>query len=121
MPPDFEAEVNKYIKYWQQSGRLAAAIRTAQQNGYVDTISNELLDHGLPPQFLYLALQESNFDPYVSGPVTRKGIAKGMWQFIPETAIKYGLRVGPLQTCGDLIPAMNATNTRRPRTPPLAT
>jgi len=96
MPPAFEAEVNKYIKYWQQSGRLAAAIRTAQQNGYVDTISNELLDHGLPPQFLYLALQESNFDPYVSGPVTRKGIAKGMWQFIPETAIKYGLRVGPL-------------------------
>jgi membrane-bound lytic murein transglycosylase D len=35
MPRDFEAEVNKYIKYWQQSGRLATAIRTAQQNGYV--------------------------------------------------------------------------------------
>jgi peptidoglycan lytic transglycosylase D len=96
MPRDFEAEVNKYIKYWQRSGRLAAAIRTAQQNGYVDTISKELLDHGLPPQFFYLALQESNFDPYVSGPVTRKGIAKGMWQFVPETAIKYGLKVGPL-------------------------
>jgi soluble lytic murein transglycosylase-like protein len=96
MPPDFEAEVNKYIKYWQQSGRLATAIRTAQQNGYVDTISKELLDHGLPPQFFYLALQESNFDPYVSGPMTRKGIAKGMWQFVPETAIKYGLRLGPL-------------------------
>jgi membrane-bound lytic murein transglycosylase D len=96
MPRDFEAEVNKYIKYWQQSGRLATAIRTAQQNGYVDTISKELLDHGLPPQFFYLALQESNFDPYVSGPVTRKGIAKGMWQFVPETAIKYGLKVGPL-------------------------
>ncbi|MBZ5653783.1 MAG: FHA domain-containing protein [Acidobacteriia bacterium] len=96
MPPDFEAEVNKYIKYWQQSDRLATAIRTAQQNGYVDTISKELLDQGLPPQFFYLALQESNFDPYISGPVTRKGIAKGMWQFIPETAVKYGLKVGPL-------------------------
>ena len=96
MPRDFEAEVNKYIKYWQQSDRLATAIRTAQQNGYVDTISKELLDHGLPPQFFYLALQESNFDPYISGPMTRKGIAKGMWQFVPETAIKYGLKVGPL-------------------------
>jgi peptidoglycan lytic transglycosylase D len=96
MPRDFEAEINKYIKYWQQSDRLAAAIRTAQQNGYVDTISKELLAQGLPPQFFYLALQESNFDPYASGPVTRKGIAKGMWQFIPETAVKYGLRIGPL-------------------------
>lgn len=96
MPPDFEAEVNKYIKYWQHSDRLATAIRTAQQNGYAQTISREMLAQGLPPQFFYLALQESNFDPYISGPMTRKGIAKGMWQFVPETAIKYGLRVGPL-------------------------
>jgi membrane-bound lytic murein transglycosylase D len=96
MPPDFEAEVNKYIGYWQHSDRLANAIRIAQQNGYVDKISSELLAQGLPPQFFYLALQESNFDPYISGPMTRKGIAKGMWQFVPETAAKYGLRVGPL-------------------------
>jgi membrane-bound lytic murein transglycosylase D len=96
MPPDFEAEVNKYIKYWQQSDRLANAIRTAQQNGYAKIISQDLLDQGLPPQFFYLALQESNFDLYASGPMTRKGIAKGMWQFVPETAARYGLQVGPL-------------------------
>jgi len=96
MPSDFEAEVNKYIGYWQHSDRLANAIRTAQQNGYVDKISTELLAQGLPPQFFYLALQESNFDPYASGPMTRMGIAKGMWQFVPNTAMKYGLRVGPM-------------------------
>ena len=96
MPPDFESEVNKYIGYWQHSDRLANAIRTAQQNGYVDKISKELLAQGLPPQFLYLALQESNFDSYASGPMTRVGIAKGMWQFVPDTAVKYGLRVGPM-------------------------
>jgi membrane-bound lytic murein transglycosylase D len=96
MPPDFEAEVSKYIKYWRQSDRLAIAIQTAQKKGYVETIYQELLDQGLPPQFFYLALQESNFDPYASGPVTRAGIAKGMWQFVPQTAVKYGLRVGPL-------------------------
>lgn len=28
--------------------------------------------------------------------MTRKGIAKGMWQFVPETAVKYGLQIGPL-------------------------
>jgi hypothetical protein len=50
----------------------------------------------LPPQFFYLAMQESNFDDHISGPATRMGFAKGMWQFIPETAVKYGLKIGPL-------------------------
>ena len=96
MPPGFVAEVNRYIKKWQSSDRLAKAIQVANENGYTSIISQSLLAQGLPEQFFYLALQESNFDPYISGPTTRKGIAKGMWQFIPETAIKYGLRVGPL-------------------------
>lgn len=96
MPPDFMAEINKYIKKWQSSPRLASAILLARQNGYAKEISQEMLAQGLPPQFFYLALQESNFDAYISGPMTRKGIAKGMWQFVPETAMKYGLHLGPL-------------------------
>ena len=96
MPAGFVAEVHKYIKKWQTSDRLTKAIQLANERGYTSNISKNLLDQGLPEQFFYLALQESNFDPYISGPMTRKGIAKGMWQFIPETAIKYGLRVGPL-------------------------
>ena len=96
MPADFVAEIQSYIKKWQSSGRLAAAIRTARENGYTAEIAHELLAQDLPPQFFYLALQESGFDQYASGPMTRKGIAKGMWQFIPETAVKYGLQIGPL-------------------------
>ena len=96
MPPGFVDEVNNYIKKWQSSGRLKRDILTAQQNGYTKSITAELLAQDLPPQFFYLALQESDFDAYISGPPTRKGIAKGMWQFIPETAVKYGLHIGPL-------------------------
>jgi membrane-bound lytic murein transglycosylase D len=96
MPPDFEAEVNNYIQKWKSSGRLARAIRVAKENNYIAGISKELLAQDLPAQFFYLALQESDFNAYNSGPMTRKGIAKGMWQFIPETAVKYGLKVGPL-------------------------
>jgi membrane-bound lytic murein transglycosylase D len=96
MPPDFEAEINRYIAMWQASGRLKAAVMAANQNGYTETISREMLARGLPPQFFYLALQESNFNPYAVGPLTRKGFAKGMWQFIPETAVKYSLHLGPL-------------------------
>lgn len=96
MPADFRAEVKKYIQYWQSSGRYKRAVDAAKNNGYTSVISREFLAQGLPPQFFYLAMQESDFDAYISGPMTRKGIAKGMWQFIPETAVKYGLKVGPL-------------------------
>lgn len=96
MPPEFVTEINNYIKKWQSSGRLANAVRRANENGYTAVIARDLLDQDLPPQFFYLALQESDFDQYISGPMTRKGIAKGMWQFIPETALKYGLHLGPL-------------------------
>jgi membrane-bound lytic murein transglycosylase D len=100
MPPGFVAEVQNYIRKWQSSGRLEKAIRTAQEKSYRVTISEAMLEQGLPPHFFYLALQESNFDIYSVGPKTYKGHAKGMWQFIPETAIKYGLRVGPLVDSG---------------------
>jgi membrane-bound lytic murein transglycosylase D len=96
MPRDFEHEVEIYIQKWKSSGRLKAALHTAKDKGYTRLITEELLSEDLPPQFFYLALQESNFDPYSSGPPTRNGIAKGMWQFIPRTAVKYGLRLGPL-------------------------
>jgi hypothetical protein len=76
-----------------------------------------MLAQGLPPQFFYLALQESNFDIYSVGPKTYKGHAKGMWQFIPETAIKYGLRVGPLVDLGDPIRETSGTIAKRPQTP----
>ena len=96
MPPGFVAEVQTYIQKWQSSPRLMKAVQSAQNNHYTEKIASELLTQNLPPQFFYLALQESDFDAFISGPPTYKGIAKGMWQFIPETGIKYGLQIGPL-------------------------
>lgn len=97
MPPDFLRTVEAYIGKWQSTPRLANAIARAQANDYARKIAATMLANDLPPQFFYLALQESDFDPKRSGPVTPKwGIAKGLWQFIPSTAIQFGLRTGPL-------------------------
>ena len=97
VPPGFADEVQNYIKKWQSSAQARqGGAERASENGYIEKITRELLAQNLPPQFFYLALQESDFDPFISGPPTYKGIAKGMWQFIPETAVKYGLRIGPL-------------------------
>ena len=95
-PPEFITEVKSYITKWQSSSRYKTAVDRAIANGYDKRIPKEFLDRGLPPQFFYLAMQESNFEPFISGPMTYKGHAKGMWQFIPETGEKYGLKTGPL-------------------------
>ncbi len=96
IPPDFEREIVRYIHLWQSSPRYAHDIQLAREKGYTRTITQALRERGLPAQFFYLALQESDFNPYATGPMTRKGYAKGMWQFIPETGVKYGLHLGPL-------------------------
>lgn len=96
MPEDFVAEVKRYIHEWRLSPRLRTAVARMQQGELAERISAAMLERGLPPQYLYVALQESTFDPDAVGPKTRFGIAKGMWQFIPSTARRYGLRTGPL-------------------------
>ncbi|MGH9371586.1 MAG: FHA domain-containing protein, partial [Vicinamibacterales bacterium] len=95
-PPDYLSEVMVYIRKWQSSGRFERAVKLAQERGYTKPITEALIGQNLPPQYFYLAMQESDFDPYISGPPTRWGIAKGMWQFIPETGARYGLTIGPL-------------------------
>jgi hypothetical protein len=96
MPPEFNDEVQKYIGYWKSSSRMKNDIKLAVEKGYNKSIPDQLIAVGLPPQFFYLGMQESDFNQYANGPMTRMGIAKGMWQFIPQTAIKYGLKIGPL-------------------------
>lgn len=100
MPPDFVQQIEQYIRLWQSSGRYERDIRLAKARGYTKLIPQELEARGLPPQFFYVAMQESDFNPTASGPPTRMGIAKGMWQFIPETATRYGLHLGPLVDVG---------------------
>ncbi len=97
MPRDFLSEVKKYIRRWKSTERLQNAIQRARDNGLIPTVANEMWTKNLPPQFFYLAVQESGFDSKAVGPLTRMGYAKGIWQFIPQTAEQYGLKPGPLK------------------------
>lgn len=98
IPATFIREVQAGIRYWQNTGKgsYQRAISRAQANGYVQDIVTVMQDYGLPPQFFYLALQESMFDVRAVGPSTNYGFAKGMWQFIPGTAVRYDLDIGQL-------------------------
>lgn len=96
MPKDFVEEVHRYIGIWRSNERLAKALERAEQQSLPKVIFEALAEHRMPPQFFYVALQESDFRAEAIGPETRFGIAKGLWQLMPETAIQYGLRMGPL-------------------------
>jgi pSer/pThr/pTyr-binding forkhead associated (FHA) protein/soluble lytic murein transglycosylase-like protein len=90
-PPDYIKEVSRFIAMWQSTSRYEAALKRAREGGYMQRIVTSFAARNLPPQYFYLALQESNFVTNAVGSPTRWGIARGMWQFIPETGRRYGL------------------------------
>lgn len=96
VPPEFMRDVRRAIDRWQRSDRLQTAVGRAAAEDYGPRIGRLLLQRHLPPEFFYLALQESSFRTTAVGRPTRFGYAKGMWQIMPGTARDLGLRVGPL-------------------------
>ncbi|MCI0732424.1 MAG: FHA domain-containing protein [Methylococcaceae bacterium] len=96
MPPSFVREVKLYIKKWKTTPVLERAIARAEAHGFLPVIQRAMTKQDLPLQFFYLGLRESGFQVDAVGPETRYGIAKGPWQFIPETASRYGMNIGPL-------------------------
>lgn len=96
IPKQFVAEVKRYIDRWRSTDRFENSLQKISQKGYAPTIARAFADNQLPPQFLYLAMVESNFDDRAVGPPTKYGFAKGMWQFISLTGNRYGLQIGPL-------------------------
>jgi hypothetical protein len=94
-----QAVLGEIDSYWLSPGgraRFEEAVERADQNGYTERIVTALRSQGVTPEFFYLALQESDFKADAVGPDTRWGRAKGMWQFIPSTARRYGLDPGSL-------------------------
>lgn len=96
LPEEFVAEVRKYIRYWQSTSRLQTAINNLEQNNYLPLITSALEQQGLSLYFVYLPLQESNYDAKAIGPETRYGIAKGAWQLLAGTGQDFGVTPGPL-------------------------
>ncbi len=96
VPEEFVAEIRRYIERWRQSGRLSEAAVRAARDSLAQYVADVLLEHHLPPELFYLALQESDLKLEAVGPENRYGIAKGMWQLMPQTARANGLKIGPL-------------------------
>ncbi len=58
-------------------------------NKFIPILRNMLEEAEIPPAFLYLAMAESNF----SARAYSSARASGIWQFMPYTARKFGLKI----------------------------
>ena len=68
---------------------MLPSLTTRRPGPWLPTVAAVLHQHGLPPELVGVAAVESRFDPLALSP---KG-ARGLWQFMPDTARRYGLLV----------------------------
>ncbi len=97
MPSDFHQTVLTYVEKWKSTSRLKDALDRAQKQNLIQIILSALDMYGLPREFFFIPLQESNYNHKSVGPQTMFGIAKGLWQIIPSMAEEYSLKLGPLK------------------------
>lgn len=83
------AKVRHFIDYYSITGKNRFRELLSRSGRYMPMIAKVLAQEGLPEELGYLALLESEFDVNVR---SRNG-AVGLWQFIPATGRRYGLRI----------------------------
>jgi soluble lytic murein transglycosylase-like protein len=89
IPPEFLEEVQRFVQQYQGSDRphMERALGAARKN--MDMMRRIFEQNNLPPDLAYIVLVESGLGAL---PVSSAG-AVGLWQFTPETARAYGLKV----------------------------
>ena len=81
--------VRYFIRDFSKNQKDFFAKALARSGRYFSMMARVLREEGLPQELVYLALIESNFYPHATSPSG----ALGLWQFIPETGRRYGLRI----------------------------
>lgn len=77
----------QYLAYYQGKGHAALERGWKRMGAYQSTLEAILQERGLPPELVYLGITESGFNRWALSPKQ----ARGIWQFIPTTAARYGL------------------------------
>jgi len=89
IPVPGKKEIRRELRNFLRNRRgMEIALRRAAL--YIPYITPILKEYGLPEELAILPLIESKFNPFA---VSRSG-AGGIWQLMPATARRFGLRVG---------------------------
>lgn len=92
--PDIPADENnprvrRFIREYAYNSRETMKTYLARSQSYLPMVKKIAREHGVPEDISYLFLLESGANPEARSPAN----ALGMWQFMPDTARSYGLRV----------------------------
>lgn len=89
--PGLNVDSNQAIRHWMRAylanGGIPFRSLLARAYAYKPMVQAIFDDAGIPPQFFYLGVIESGYEPRAH---SRRG-ALGIWQFTPGTAAIYGL------------------------------
>ena len=88
VPIDYVPEVVESIHYFRTIGRKVFARWLSRSSAYLPMIRQIFWEEGLPLDLAYKAMVESGFNPRAYS----RARAAGVWQFVPRTAVLYGLR-----------------------------
>ena len=83
------AFLSKFKSISNKNHQRSFLINLEQALNFVPILREKIKAANIPEEFLYLAMAESNFSPSA----TSHKKAKGLWQFMPATGRKYGLRI----------------------------
>jgi membrane-bound lytic murein transglycosylase D len=85
---DLDRRVRKWLRVYGVKERAGFQRKLDRGEAYRDMVERILVEEGMPPQLYYLALVESGFSAHAESHAS----AVGMWQFMPGTGRRYGLR-----------------------------
>ncbi|MFP3867932.1 MAG: lytic transglycosylase domain-containing protein [Desulfobacteraceae bacterium] len=89
LPALVNAQVARYLRYFTGSQKAVFQVYLARSGRYLPMMRRIFKNQGLPADLAYLALIESGFSPWACSVAN----AVGPWQFIRETAERYGLKI----------------------------
>ncbi|HBX50141.1 MAG: hypothetical protein A2275_06055 [Bacteroidetes bacterium RIFOXYA12_FULL_35_11] len=90
-PIAFEAtdDIVKSILYYLKYKRKSVSVLMGLSKIYYPLYEEVFIKHGLPQELKHLSAVESAFIPYITSPAG----ARGLWQFMPQTAKGYKMNI----------------------------
>jgi len=89
IPIVLNREVLTYLEHFKTRRRKVIHNGLVRSGRYVDMMKRIFIEEGLPEDLIYLSMVESLFKPNACSRVR----AKGLWQFMKGTGIKYNLQI----------------------------
>jgi membrane-bound lytic murein transglycosylase D len=77
-----------FVKYYQGKGQRAVQVAFKRLDQYEEMMRKVFREEGVPEELIYVGLVESAYNPYAQSVAG----AEGIWQFMPATGRKYGLK-----------------------------